>query len=130
MKPKIIGPKIYPVKKNSKVVHKAGTNNLDKEMAFLTQYSDGGILSDSSSIYSLSPFGKRSSGNTFGGPNMKPIQLFTNTDTDKMPTIQVDSTAPFNYVDISDIDNKKGDDSEETIKVLNKNLKIIQNNQR
>ena len=35
-----------------------------------------------------------------------------------MTNIQVDSSAPCNYVEMSDIDNKKGDASEDTIKVL------------
>ena len=87
-------------------------------MAFLTQYSVDDIHSDSSSLDSTLPFGKRSFSNNFGDPDMKPIQLFTNTDTDKMPNIQVDNTAPCKYVDISDIDNKKEDDSEDTITVL------------
>ena len=69
-------------------------------MVLLTKYSDDGILSDSSSIDSPSSFWKRSSSNNVGGPNMKPIQLFANTDTYKMPTIQDDSTALWNYVDI------------------------------
>ena len=59
--------------KHPKIVHKVEKQNLDEEMAFLTQYSDDGILSGSSSIYSPLPFEKRSSSNTFGDPNMKPI---------------------------------------------------------
>ena len=92
--------------KNPKIIHKVEKQNLDGEMAFLTHYSDDSILSDSLSIESPSPFGKHSSSNTFGNPNMKPIHLFANTDTDEMLNIQFDSPDPCNYVDISDIDKK------------------------
>ena len=106
IKPKIRGPKIYPMKKNPKIVHKVEKQNLDEEMAFLTQYSDDGILSDFLLIEPPLPFGKRLSSNTFGDSNMKPIQLFANTNTDETPTIKVDSPALCNYVGIFDIDKK------------------------
>ena len=80
-----------------KVEHEVKKKILDEEMAFLTQNSVDDILSDSSSLDAPSPFGKRSSSNTFEHPDMKPVHLF---------------------VDISDIDDKKEDVSEDTITVL------------